>query len=55
MRLIDIFTGKQVEAGSRSFTFRIVYARSRGEPGMIWREIVSIITQRLHAGVRGAN
>jgi phenylalanyl-tRNA synthetase beta chain len=54
-RLIDIYSGKQLEAGLLSFTFRLVYARSRGEPGMIWTEIASVITQKLHAEVRGAN
>jgi len=55
MHLIDIYAGKQVKAGLRSFTFRLVYARSLGERGMIWRDIVSIITQKLHAEVRGSN
>jgi phenylalanyl-tRNA synthetase beta chain len=54
-RLIDIYSGKQVKAGLRSFTFRIVYARSRGEPGMIWREVSKIIMQKLQAEVRGAS
>lgn len=53
--LIDIYAGKQVKAGSLSFTFHLVYARSRGEPGMIWTEVSNIITQKLHAEVRGAN
>jgi len=55
MHLIDIYAGKQVNAGLRSFTFRLVYARSRGEPGKIWTEVSNIITQKLHAEVRGAN
>jgi phenylalanyl-tRNA synthetase beta chain len=55
IRLIDIYSGKQLETGLRSFTFRLVYARSRGEPGKIWTEIANVITQKLHAEVRGAN
>src|SRR5437667_5728394 len=55
IRLIDKYSGKQLEIGLHSFTFRLVYARSRGEPGIIWTEIASIITQKLHAEVRGAN
>jgi phenylalanyl-tRNA synthetase beta chain len=55
IRLIDVYTGKQIKAGLRSFTFRIVYARSRGEPGMIWTEVSKIITQKLHAEIRGAS
>ena len=54
-RLIDIYSGKQLEAGLLSFTFRLVYARSRGEPANIWTEVSNIITQTLHAEVRGAN
>jgi len=55
MHLIDIYAGKQVNAGLRSFTFRLVYARSRGEPGKIWTEVSNIITQKLHAEVRGVS
>jgi len=55
IRLIDIYSGEQLETGLRSFTFRLVYARSRGERSMIWRDIVSIITQKLHAEVRGVS
>jgi phenylalanyl-tRNA synthetase beta chain len=55
IRLIDIYSGKQLETGKHSFTFRLVYARSRGEPANIWTEVSNIITQTLHAEVRGAS
>ena len=55
IHLIDIYSGKQLETGKHSFTFRIVYARSRGEPANIWTEVSNIIVQTLHAGVRGTN
>jgi len=55
IRLIDIYSGKQLESGKHSFTFRIVYARSRGEPANIWTEVSNIVTQTLHAEVRGTS
>ncbi len=53
VRLIDVYGGKQINDGTRSYTFRIVYDRRRGEPTAIWREVGSVITQRLHAEIRG--
>jgi phenylalanyl-tRNA synthetase beta chain len=55
VRLIDVYGGKQLKAGARSFTFRVVYDRRRGEPGMIWREVGNAITHQFSAEVRGAS
>jgi phenylalanyl-tRNA synthetase beta subunit len=35
VRLIDVYGGKQLKAGTRNFTFRIVYDRRRGVPGAV--------------------
>ena len=55
IHLIDIYSGKQLTAGTRNFTFRVVYDRRRGEPSAVWREVGNAITQQLNAEVRGAN
>jgi len=55
VRLIDVYEGKQVNGGTRSYTFRVVYDRRRGEPSAIWREIGKAITRLLHVVIRGAD
>jgi phenylalanyl-tRNA synthetase beta chain len=55
VRLIDVYGGKQVNDGTCSYTFRIVYDRRRGEPTAVWREVGNVIAQRLHAEIRGGD
>jgi len=55
VRLIDVYEGKQVNGGTRSYTFRVVYDRRRGEPSAIWREVGKAITRLLHVEIRGAD
>jgi phenylalanyl-tRNA synthetase beta chain len=55
VRLIDVYEGKQVNGSTRSYTFRVVYDRRRGEPGAIWREVGKVITRFLHVEIRGAD
>jgi len=55
VRLIDVYEGKQVNGGTRSYTFRVVYDRRRGEPGATWREVGKAITRLLHVEIRGAD
>ena len=55
MQLIDIYSGKKMTAGTRSFTFRVVYDRRRGEPEAVWREVGNALRHELNAEVRGAN
>ncbi len=53
--LIDVYEGKQVNGGTRSYTFRVVYHRQRGEPAAVWREVGKAITRFLHVEIRGAD
>ncbi len=55
VQLIDVYSGKQLTAGTRSFTFRVVYDRRRGEPGAVWREVGNALRDQLNAEVRGGN
>jgi len=55
VRLIDVYEGKQVNGGTRSYTFRVVYDRRRGEPSAVWREVGEAITRLLHVEIRGAD
>jgi phenylalanyl-tRNA synthetase beta chain len=55
VRLIDVYEGKQVNGSTRSYTFRVVYDRRRGEPSALWREVGEAITQLLHVEIRGAD
>ena len=55
VRLIDVYEGKQVNGSTRSYTFRVVYDRRRGESSAVWREIGKAITRLLHVEIRGAD
>ena len=55
VRLIDVYESKQVNGGTCSYTFRVVYDRRRGEPSALWREVGKAITRLLHVEIRGAD